>query len=129
MAEYTNGEMERMVDALSPLLPRADLIGYAAARNTRLLRSAAAEYYGMRERLIAKHGEPFVDGSGVRRMRIGPDSPNVEAYKADIAEFQRISHEVELYRIPSTEAVGKLSGSELLDTYFMFYDEEGGDGE
>jgi hypothetical protein len=126
-AEYTNGEMERMIDALAPLLPRADIIGYAAARNTRALRSAATEYYEMRERLVRKHGRMRVDGDGnpTGVYEILPDTPELDAYRADIAEFQGISHEVELYRIPSTEVIGKLSGTETLAVYFMLEDGEG----
>ena len=42
--EYSNAQMEQMLIALEPLLDRRDIVGYAAARNTRVLRAEALEY-------------------------------------------------------------------------------------
>jgi len=64
---FRNIDMDRMLTSLSGLLDRVDLIGYAAARNTRILRSEAQEYLNIRDSLIAELGEPQLDEDGTRR--------------------------------------------------------------
>lgn len=123
---FSNAEMEDMLSGLAPLLERDDIIGYAAARNTSALRGELAEYLKMRERLIEKHGEDVFDGDGVPTgvKRIGPDSPNAGAFLSDLAPLAAISHEPRLMRLPYAEAIGKLTGSRLLELDWMFEEAE-----
>ena len=121
---YKNIEMEQMISALEPFLERTDKIGYAAARNTRILRSCAKEYFDRRERLIEKYGQPQVDDggnlTGLTELRIG--SPEFIEYAVEIEEWATIEHEPDLFLIKYDEAIGKLSGAELLSIDFMFED-------
>lgn len=121
---YTNDQMAKMIDALQPLLDRCDIIGYAAARNTRILSNECAEYLTRRSVVIEKYGEPELDGSGnpTGRVVMRLDSPNIDAYNADIEEWARIEHYPEIFRIPFESAIGNISGTQLLAVDFMFED-------
>lgn len=121
---YKNIEMEQMIAALEPLLERTDKIGYAAARNTRILRTEAQEYFERREQLIAKYGEPKLDEdgnpTGLTQIRIG--SEGFAAYAEDIEEWALIEHSPQLFILKYEEAIGKLSGAQILDLDWMFED-------
>ena len=124
MAVYKNIEMEHMIASLEPLLDRTDKIGYAAARNTRILRTEAQEYFTRRDELIQKYGTEKLDKdgnpTGMSKIRIG--SPEFEQYANEIQEWALIEHEPELFVLDYEEAIGKLSGAQLLDLDWMFED-------
>lgn len=116
-----NIEMEQMIAALQKHLGRTDIIGYAAARNTRILREECAEYMQRREQLIEKHGEPETDEdgnqTGRKQIRIGSDAFN--AYAKEIEEWALIEHEPDLFTVPLDKAIGILSGQDMLDLEWM----------
>lgn len=124
MIAYKNIEMEHMIASLEPLLDRTDKIGYAAARNTRILRTEAQEYFARRDKLIQKYGTEKLDKdgnpTGMSEIRIG--SPEFEQYANEIQEWALIEHEPELFVLDYEEAIGKLSGAQLLDIDWMFED-------
>lgn len=119
---YKNIEMEQMIAALEPLLERTDLIGYAAARNTRILRTEAQEYLDRREQLIEKYGEPQLDEegnpTGITRLLV--NSPEFNEYARDIEQWALIEHDPKLFRIPVSKALDAISGNELLEIEWMF---------
>ena len=53
---FNNLEMVAMVQELRPLLSHRDIVGYAAARNTRVLSRSLTEYTAFRDRLVEKYG-------------------------------------------------------------------------
>ena len=118
--------MEQMIAVLAPFLGRRDKIGYAAARNTRILRDAAMEYLQRRDELIRKHGSPQVDedGNPTGRFELRLDTPEYKEYLEEIAEWALIEHEPRLYKIPYDVAEGELTGDELLSIDWMFEDTE-----
>ena len=118
---FRNIDMDRMLTSLSGLLDRVDLIGYAAARNTRILRSEAQEYLNIRDSLIAELGEPQLDedGNETGLLGIAMGTPAFEEFKQRIAQWAAIEHEPPIYRIPADEVIGKLSGSEILGIEWM----------
>lgn len=124
---YTNDNMAKMIDALQPLLDRCDIIGYAAARNTRILSNTCAEYLERRTVVAEKYGEPELDSRGnpTGRVIMRYDSPNIAAYNADMEEWARIEHYPELFKIPFEKAIGNLSGTQLLSVDWMFEDGDG----
>lgn len=121
---YKNIEMERMIASLEPLLERTDMLGYAAARNTRILRTEAQEYFNRRDELIQKYGTDKLDGdgnpTGMSEIRVG--SPEFDKYADEIQEWALIEHEPKLFVLDYEEAIGKLSGAQLLDLDWMFED-------
>ena len=125
-AKFKNIEMEQMLFALEKHLDRTDKIGYAAARNTRILRSETQEYFTRREELVEKYGEPQLDEqgnpTGLTELKFA--SPNFAKYAKEIEEWALIEHEPNLFKLPIEEAIGQLSGNELLELDWMFYEEE-----
>lgn len=118
----TNAEMMGMLAALRPLLERTDMLGYAAARNTRLLKAACSEYLEMQERLIAELGEPETDDEGnpTGGFSIKFGSSAFAEFERAIGTFAPIEHGFEPWRIDPSEAVGRLSGTQLLGLEWMF---------
>jgi len=125
-AKFKNIEMEQMLSALEKHLDRTDKIGYAAARNTRILRTETQEYFTRREQLIEQYGAPQLgeDGKPTGLTELRFDSPNFAKYAEEIEEWALIEHEPKLFRLPIEEAIGQLSGNELLELDWMFYEEE-----
>lgn len=117
-----NIQMESMIDLLEKYLDRRDLIGYAAARNTRILQSQSQEYFDRREELITKYGEPVVDEFGQKtgQYKLAFSSPKWPDYEKDITLYAMLEHEVDLFTIDYSEAIGILTGSELLELDWMF---------
>lgn len=124
MIEYTNEQMAGMINDLEPLLGRSDIIGYAAARNTRILRNECTEYMEMRTQLINKYGTEQLDESGHPNgrveLRLGTDE--FKRFEGEIATYAQMKHKPNLFKIKFEEAIGKISGSELLACDWMFED-------
>lgn len=123
----SNTEMVSMLIEVEPLLDRVDKIGYAAARNTRILRNAAAEYLTMQDQFISELGEPELDENGNPTGRIGlsADSPNFEEFQKRMRAIADIETDVEIFTLPMEEAIGNISGTQLLELEWMFT--EGGE--
>lgn len=125
---FKNIEMEQMIAQLEPLLGRNDLIGYAAARNTRILMDETTEYRDLRHDLVMEYGTPEKgdDGNETGRYELRFDSPSWPAYEKEIAEWAMLEHEPDVYKIPAKSAIGQLTGKEMLDLEWMleFEDED-----
>lgn len=119
-----NTEMVERIAKLEPLLEQVSVVGYAAARNTRALRDASADFIEMQERLICELGEPETDeeGNETGNMRLAFDSPNFAAFVDEMGKIGAIESDVPVFRLPYSEAIGKLSGTQLLDLDWMFED-------
>lgn len=118
---YKNIDMENMLNSLSSLLDRTDIIGYAAARNTRILQTEAQEYLAIREKLIAKYGHPRMDENGnetgVYMLEFG--TSEFADYESEIISVAEIEHFPQLFKIPASEVIGKLSGTQILAIEWM----------
>ena len=125
MTTYKNIEMEQMLVALEKHLERTDKIGYAAARNTRILRAETQEYFDRREKLIEEYGEPQIgeDGKPTGLTELRFDSPKFADYAREIEEWALIEHTPNIFKIPVEEVVGKLSGTEILEIDWMLEEE------
>lgn len=122
--EYTNAQMEQMLMALEPLLDRRDIVGYAAARNTRVLRSEALEYLKRRDELITQYGEPELGDDGLptgrTQLRIGSDAH--KTFCREIEMYANIKHRPNLFKIAYADAIGKMTGNEILACEWMLTD-------
>ena len=118
---YRNIEMDQMLAQLAPFLDRTDKIGYAAARNTRILRFETEEYFERRRQLIMEYGQPRIgeDGDPTGETELRFDSPEFAEYAAAIEEWANIRHAPNLFTLPVSEVIGKLSGSEILGIEWM----------
>ena len=118
---YKNIEMEQMLATLEKHLGRTDKIGYAAARNTRILRAETQEYFDRREKLIEQYGEPQIgeDGKPTGLTELRFDSPKFADYAKEIEEWALIEHAPAIFKIPADEVIGKLTGTEALEIDWM----------
>lgn len=117
-----NSQMVVMLNQLRPLLPRRDKIGYAAARNYRILAESLTEYELFRNSLIEKYGEAGKDENGKPITQIKMDSPNFKAFCDELTPFNEMEHEVELMTMKYEETIGCLTGEEILDIDWMLED-------
>lgn len=123
--ELSNIEMERMLDALRPFMQRSDVIGYAAARNARILTDNLTEYAERKNEAVIEYGDKVFneDGKFTGEYSIGPASEKYAEFEGALIEIASLKHDVCLYRIPFSKAIDNLSGEELFSIDFMFYDE------
>lgn len=119
-----NIQMETALEKLKPILSRTDKIGYAAARNTRVLSSALTEFFLFKEGLIKKYGEVDKDENGneLHTISININSPNFKPFTEEFNKIRDVEHEVEIMKLKYDEVIGVLSGREILDLEFMLED-------
>ncbi len=117
-SEYTNLELEQMAEALQPLLDLADIVGYTAALNMRLITDAIAEYVGVKERLLRQYGHES-DG-GVYAISQGDEG--FDEFWGKFSEVAEVRHEVEFHKLPAERCVGVLTGRQFMDVWFMVED-------
>lgn len=123
--KYSNGQMYQYREQLKNLLERKDKLGYAAARNTRLLNTELTEFDKTKNDLIIKYGTKEVDKNGneTGNVIIKPDNERINDFLEEMERYSTIEHDVNLFQLNYTDAIGQLSGKELLDLDFMFKDE------
>lgn len=119
--KLSNNIMHQYLDALVPLLELKGVVGYAAARNYRILKDAATEYLTMNQELIMKYGAPIEDEQG-QGYRVAPGDENWDKYVSEITPLATIEHEVDLFTITYQQAMEHLTGQQLLNVEFMLID-------
>lgn len=126
---YTNAEMAKLIEILKPYLSRTDIVGYAAARNTRIFATEAKEFIDRREALIQKYGTPCLDenGNDTGMVELCIDNPNFEKFTEDIEDWATAKHEPNIYKIPAEKCIDVLSGNEILEIDWMLDFGEGGE--
>lgn len=122
--KISNIKMEMMLEALKPLLPHRDKIGYIAARNTRILNNTLTEYFTFKRDLISKYGESDKDENGKETgtVSISPTASNFNDFLKEFDTIKNIEHDVELMTIPYEEVIGLLNGEEILKLDWMLID-------
>lgn len=123
-----NSQMVDMLHKLQPLLSHRDKIGYAAARNHRRLAECLTEYERFRNGLIEKYGEHEKDeeGNELPTITLSVASPKFKMFIDELTPYNEIEHEVEIFTLPYSEAIGILTGEEILAVDWMLVDEEAG---
>ena len=117
-----NAEMAAMLNQRRPGDVHRDMIGYFAARNFRVLSECLTEYDAFRNSLIEKYGEETKDDKGRPIIGVKVDSPNFQKFCDELAPFNEMEHEVELMIAKYTDAIGCLSGEEILGLDWMLED-------
>lgn len=122
MEKFKNIEMEAMFESAAKHLQRDDIIGYAAARNVRVLGNELKEYAERKQKLLNEYGEPVVgeDGKPTGEFRVDAEGERFGEFVSQLETFALIEHEPKVFRIPFSEAIGKLTGTELLEIDWMF---------
>lgn len=119
-----NSEMDLMLRQLKPVLSQRNRIGYAAARNYRILSEALTEYNQFKDELIEKYGEPDKgeDGTEFPTISIKIGSPNFRSFCDEMVVYNNMEHEVELMTIKYEDTIDILSGEEILAIGWMLED-------
>lgn len=120
----TNAKMEAMIEDLKLLLPHRDKIGYAAARNTRILNDALTEYSKFKNDLILKYGKDDTDkeGNALPTVSLKYSDPNFKEFTKELEKISTIEHSVTLMTLKYEEIIGLLSGEEILRVSWMLED-------
>lgn len=117
-----NSEMFLMQSQLEPLLSQRGKLGYAVARNYRILSTSLTEYSRVRNELIKKYGEEVRDENGTPQIRLPITSPNFQKFCDDLAPINEIEHEVELMMVASENVIDSLTAAEILSIDWMIED-------
>lgn len=122
--KYTNAQMAEMIGSLEKYLDRTDMVGYAAARNTRALMDEAKEFVDRRNQLVSEYGEMVLDedGNPTGKVTLALDSPNFKAFADAIEGWASIEHEPRIFKVKYDQVIGKLSGTEILELEWMLED-------
>lgn len=119
-----NSMMNEMLRQLRPILSHRDKIGYIAARNYRILDDCLTEFQVFRDELIKKYGEVDKDENGneLPTISINVGSPNFKRFCDELEPFNNMEHEVDLMTAKFEDAIGCLSGEEILGIDWMLED-------
>lgn len=119
-----NSTMSEMLHQLQPILSHRDKIGYIAARNYRILTDCLTEFQTFRDDLIKKYGEVDKDehGDELPTISIKVGSPNFKQFCDELEPFNNMEHEVDLMTAKYEDAIGCLSGEEILGIDWMLED-------
>ena len=119
-----NIQMDQMINSLQKVLSHRDKIGYYAARNYRILNDSLIEYQNFKNSLIAKYGTTDVDSDGneLQTISIKVGTQNFDDFLKELEPFNNIEHEVELMIAKYEDAIGCLSGEEILAIDWMLED-------
>lgn len=127
---FSNFEMNSHVEELKPLLKHRDIIGYAAARNTRIFQDCLCEFNKFKEELIRKYGSQDMseDGEELPTIRIRYGDENFPEFSKELEEIGNIKHNAAIMTLSYPEVIGLLSGEEILAIDWMLRDEEAKNG-
>lgn len=115
---YSNFEMDGMRSTLQPLLDMRNVCGYAAARNYRVLSDELTEYDQRKAEVFAEMGErEVVDGKETGRLYIPAERTG--EYLERMRAYGEVRHSPQLMHINWDDAVGVLSGTEMLAVQWM----------
>lgn len=119
-----NSELVAMLHQLEPVLSQRNRLGYAAARNFRILSDALTEYNQFKMELIEKYGEPdrADDGAELPTVSIKVGSPEFKSFCDEMAPYNNIEQEVTLMTAKYEDTIGVLSGEEILGVDWMLED-------
>lgn len=116
-----NSELVVMLHQLEPILSQRNRLGYAAARNFRILSDTLTEYNQFKMELIEKYGEPdkAEDGTELPTVSIKVGSPNFKSFCDEMAPYNEMEHEVEIMTAKFEDVIDVLSGAEILGIDWM----------
>lgn len=119
-----NSELESKLMSLQPLLQRRDIVGYAAARNTRTLMDTLTEYINFKNDIMCKYGEEEKDeeGNPTGKIYISSDNPDYDQILKDFTEICNIEHDVQIMTLEYEKVIDVLSGEEILSIDWMLED-------
>lgn len=124
LMKIKNSKMETMLEGLKKILPHRDKVGYIAARNARILKDNLTEYFEFKNDLIEKFGKVDLDKDGkeLQTVTLKCSDDSFKDFLEELKPYGDIEHEVSLVKMKYNEAIGILSGEEILENDWMFED-------
>ena len=124
IVKIKNYELEARLMSLQPFLKRRDMLGYAAARNTRTFTETLTEYFNFKNDIARKYGKAETDSEGkpTGKVYIPSDDPNYEKVLKEINDISNIEHEVKFMTLDYVDVIENLSGEEILQIDWMLTD-------
>ena len=115
--KLTNKQMDEYANALSNLMEKTQgKLGYAIAKNFRLMTNELKEYIGLKDSAINKLGEQDEDGR--IRIRIGTDAH--KQYLEEMKQYDDIESDVNLVMVkPDDVYSSNLNAMEISGILFM----------
>ena len=124
MVNLNINNIEANLSLLSNYLDRVDIIGYACARNSRILENELNEFNNFKNNLLIQYGHKDLDNNGVETGSISLDQTD-EKYELAINEYKKIislDRELPIIKIKYSDVIGLLSGNEILQLDWMLED-------
>ncbi len=117
---FKNSELKTMLNGLKAVLKHNGKVGYAAARNTRLIQDALTEYTEEERKLILKYGKKEKDENGNETggARLSIESPEFNKFLEELEPYLEIEHEVNIMQVEAAD-LEKLTGEEILEIDWM----------
>lgn len=119
--EYTNGQMEQMLNQLNSVGDAKGILAYAITRNRRFLLDEAKEFIELRDKLVYELGEPIKDEFGKDTDEIGIkiDSPNFSKFTSTLDEYLGIVHEPKIYKVPASKVIDQMTADQMTNLEWM----------
>lgn len=112
----SNHQADQYLESLSKHLDVSGKIGYAIARNFRVLRDNCTEYYDKRYSIIDKYGTKQPDSE---EKEVKPDNPNYSIVKQEIDDLRKIKHEVTICFVEYDQILESFTARDILDLEWM----------
>ncbi len=122
---FKNLELRTMLNGLKEVMKYNGKIGYAAARNTRMIQDALTEYMEEERKLILKYGKKEKDENGneTGSVKLNTESPEFGRFLDEIEPYMEIEHEVNIMQVEVAD-LEKLTGEEILAIDWMIKEAE-----
>lgn len=126
MTQMTNARMAYLIELCERYVDYKGKLGYACARNMRMLTNASQEFLATKNKLIERYGEVELDDQGdeTGRVKINTDSQHWDDFVAEIEPLETIEHSVEIMKVEADEVIEQLTGREIMALGWMIEDWE-----
>ena len=117
-------EIEDNANVLTKYLDRVDIVGYACARNSRVLDNELKDFNNFKNDFLLQYGHKELDANGVETGVVSLDQTD-EQYNNAIKEYQKVlalDRVLPIIKIKYSDVIGLLSGNEILQLDWMLED-------
>lgn len=128
MPKYKNRELDAMNTSLDGYLDKTGKLGYAIARNKRILSENLTEFSCARRGLVEKYGVREYDGDGnLNSITVAESAPEYPKFVEEITPILETEIDVDVFKVSSDYAIEQLDAQGFLDLEWMIVFEEGGE--
>lgn len=95
MAKLSNFQLDNMLSALSNCSTAGGIVGFAIARNYRIIASALTEYLKTKNEIIQKYGDEDENGN----LSV-TDPEKLKAANKELSKYASLTQEVNIMKVP-----------------------------